>query len=334
MTESGKSSPTIYDIAKRAGVNPSTVSRALSTPGRLNEKTEARIRKAAEELNYQANPFARALPTGKTKMIGLVISDITNPVFFDAVRGAESIASEHGYTLVLAESQESSEVESQVVNRILPAVDGLIMVTTRLSDEDIKKIGQRKPVVLMNRQVSGITNVVPEIQPGISDALDHLHDFGHKHLAYLGGPRNSWMSNRRWSLLMKGAVKRGMTIVEIGPNAPTLEGGRQTVERILASGATAIIAYNDLMAIGVLRALKEREVNVPNDLSLVGFDNIFGSDFTSPSITTVAMPLSSVGDEAVRALLSLFDEGGMDPYLGSALETRLLIRGSTGECKS
>jgi LacI family transcriptional regulator len=133
---------------------------------------------------------------------------------------------------------------------------------------------------------------------------------------------------------MKGAVKRGMTIVEIGPNAPTLEGGRQTVERILASGATAVIAYNDLMAIGVLRALKERKVDVPNDLSLVGFDNIFGSDFTTPSITTVAMPLSSVGDEAVRALLSLFDEGGMDPYLGSALETRLLIRGSTGECKS
>lgn len=333
MPDNGKQNPTIYDIAREAGVNPSTVSRALSTPGRINAKTEAKIRQAAEALNYQANPFARALPTGKTKMIGLVISDITNPVFFNAVRGAESIAGEHGYTLVLAETQESSEVESEVVDRILPAVDGLIMVTTRLSDESIKKIGKRKPVVLMNRQVSGITNVVPDIKPGINEALDHLEGLGHKHLAYLGGPRNSWMSNQRWSYLMKGAVKRGMTIVEIGPNAPTLEGGRLTVERILASGTTAVVAYNDLMAIGVLRALKEKDVKVPRDLSLVGFDNIFGSDFTTPSITTVEMPLTNVGDEAVRALLSLLSSDEEENYAGTDLETRLIVRDSTGKVK-
>jgi LacI family transcriptional regulator len=333
MTEQERSTPTIYDIAELAGVNPSTVSRALSTPGRINAKTEAKIKKAAEELNYQANPFARALPTGKTKMIGLVISDITNPVFFNAVRGAESIAAEHGYTLVLAETQESSEVESQVVDRILPAVDGLIMVTTRLSDEQIKKIGKRKPVVLMNRQVPGITNVVPDIAPGITEALDHLESFGHKHLVFLGGPRNSWMSNRRWTLLMKGAVKRSMTIVEIGPNAPTLEGGRQTVDRILASGATAIIAYNDLMAIGVLRVLQERGISVPKDLSLLGFDNIFGSDFTTPAISTVEMPLTSVGDEAVRALLHQLNTNEDFEYEGTELETRLLVRDSIGKAK-
>jgi LacI family transcriptional regulator len=332
MPENAKQNPTIYDIAREAGVNPSTVSRALSTPGRINAKTEAKIRQAAEALNYQANPFARALPTGKTRMIGLVISDITNPVFFNAVRGAESIAAEHGYTLVLAESQESREVESEVVDRILPAVDGLIMVTTRLSDDSIKKIGKRKPVVLMNRQVSGITNVVPDIKPGINEALDHLESLGHKHLAYLGGPRNSWMSNQRWNLLMKGAVKRKMTIVEIGPSAPTLEGGRLTVERILASGATAVIAYNDLMAIGVLRALKEKGISVPHDLSLVGFDNIFGSDFTTPSITTVEMPLTNVGDEAVRALLSLLSNEE-EEFSGTELETRLIIRDSTGKAK-
>jgi LacI family transcriptional regulator len=333
MPENGKQNPTIYDIAREAGVNPSTVSRALSTPGRINAKTEAKIRQAAEALNYQANPFARALPTGKTKMIGLVISDITNPVFFNAVRGAESIAAEHGYTLVLAESQESREVESEVVDRILPAVDGLIMVTTRLSDEQIKKIGKRKPVVLMNRQVPGITNVVPDIAPGITEALDHIESFGHKHLVFLGGPRNSWMSNRRWTLLMKGAVKRSMTIVEIGPNAPTLEGGRQTVDRILASGATAIIAYNDLMAIGVLRALQERGMSVPKDLSLLGFDNIFGSDFTTPAISTVEMPLTSVGDEAVRALLHQLNSSEESEYEGTELETRLLIRDSIGKAK-
>jgi LacI family transcriptional regulator len=124
-----------------------------------------------------------------------------------------------------------------------------------------------------------------------------------------------------------------MTIVEIGPNAPTLEGGRQTVDRILASGATAIIAYNDLMAIGVLRVFQERGINVPKDLSLLGFDNIFGSDFTTPAISTVEMPLTSVGDEAVRALLHQLNTNEDFEYEGTELETRLLVRDSIGKAK-
>jgi LacI family transcriptional regulator len=326
-----KSAPTIYDIAKLAGVNPSTVSRALSTPGRINAKTEAKVKKAAQELNYRVNPFARALPTGRTKMIALVVADITNPVFFNAIRGAESVASAAGYTLVVAESQESSSNEARVTQQILPSVDGLVMVTSRLSDKEIQELNKIKPVSLMNRVVKGVNDVVPRVEPGIKEAISHLHSLGHEHIAYLSGPTNSWMSGERWRLLMKNALKAGMSIVEIGSNSPTLEGGKDAYERVKAAGVTAVIAYNDLVAIGLMREAQANGLKIPSQLSIIGFDNIFGSDFTSPGLTTIETQLNQVGAEAVTAILNALGVESQEfDELGNH-ETSLVIRQSSGK---
>lgn len=330
-----KSAATIYDIAELSGFNPSTVSRALTTPGRINAKTEAKIKAAAKALNYQVNPFARALPTGRTKMLGLIIADITNPVFFKVVRGAESAAAAEGYTIVITESQESSANEAEALNRIMPTVDGVVLVTTRLSDDEIRALNQVKPVILINRQVDGVADVVPSSEQGIAEAVAHLKSFGHKHIAFLSGPRASWMNTNRWSLLMKNAMREGMTIVEIGPNEPTLEAGRQSLDRIRAAGVTAVVAYNDLMAIGLVQEAAVQGVSVPNELSVIGFDNIFGSDFTSPPITTVQLELDRSGREAVTALLrqlsgeSVEFSGHIEPDHGATL----LIRGSVAEAR-
>lgn len=329
------SAATIYDIAKLSGFNPSTVSRALTTPGRINAKTEAKIKAAAAELNYQVNPFARALPTGKTKMLAVMIADITNPVFFKVVRGAEAAAAEEGYTLVIAESQESSTNEAEALQRILPVVDGLLLATTRLKDTEIQAINEIKPVVLINRKVEGVADVVPSNERGIADAVKHLADLGHKHIAFLSGPRASWMNTDRWERIMKHAVDARMSIVEIGPNDPTLEAGRQSIDRIKAAGVTAAIAYNDLMAIGLLQEAVERGMNIPDELSIVGFDNIFGSDFTSPPITTVQLQLDRSGHEAISALLQLIDNKDLtaDDLPKANHEASLLVRGSTGKAK-
>jgi LacI family transcriptional regulator len=326
-----KSAPTIYDIAKLAGVNPSTVSRALSTPGRINSKTEEKVKKAAQELNYRVNPFARALPTGRTKMIALVVADITNPVFFNAIRGAESVASAAGYTLVVAESQESSANEARVTQQILPSVDGLVMVTSRLSDKEIQELNKIKPVSLMNRVVKGVNDVVPRVEPGIKEAISHLHSLGHEHIAYVSGPSNSWMSIERWRLLMKNALKVGMSIVEIGSTSPTLEGGKEAFDRVKAAGVTAVIAYNDLVAIGLMREAQANGLKIPSQLSIIGFDNIFGSDFTTPGLTTIATQLNQVGAEAVTAILNALQVDGQEfDELGNH-ETSLVIRQSTGK---
>ena len=329
-----KSTPaTIYDIAKLAGVNPSTVSRALTSPGRLNEKTEAKIRAAAKELNYKANPFARALTTGRTKMLGLMIADITNPMFAHAVRGAEAMAMKYGYTLIIAESQESTIIEASALEKIQAAVDGLIMVTTRLSDDQIREINGQKPLVLMNRVVKGVQDVVPQNAPGIEAAISHLASLGHKNIGYLSGPTNSWMSNERWKLIMSSARAHKMSIVEIGPNNPTIEGGESALDRVVASGITTAIAYNDLMAIGLMRSAIAKGIVVPSGLSIIGFDNIFGSDFTSPPLTTISMPLSEVGARAVEALLQTLGEE-IAPEKHETLSTSLVMRYSTAKVEA
>ena len=325
---------TIYDIAKLAGVNPSTVSRALTTPGRINATTEAKVREAAKQLNYRVNPFARALPTGKTKTLAFMVADITNPVFFKLVRGAEQAAAELGYTLVIAESQESSLVESDTLERILPSVDGVILGTTRLSDDEIYALNQQKPVVLVNRKVEGVSDVVPDNSPGIAEAVKHLADLGHKHIAFVAGPSASWINTDRWNLLMRNAVERGMTIAEISSNEPTVEGGKGAFERVRAAGATAVVTYNDLMAIGLLREATAAGVNVPSELSIIGFDNIFGSDFTNPPLSTIELPLQKIGTEAVETLLKSFIDEQDGPIHGTSEVASLLVRGSTAKAKA
>ncbi|GLI00219.1 LacI family DNA-binding transcriptional regulator [Phytohabitans aurantiacus] len=304
-----KPAATIYDIARHLGLSPSTVSRALNKPGRVNAKTEQRIREAAAALNYRTNPMARALPTGRTNTLGLILTDITNPVYFTLVRGAERVAAAAGYTLVIAESQESGELEAESAERLLQSVDGLVLVASRLDDASIGALAERKPLVLINRVVDGVPGVVPDVVPGIRDALDHLAVLGHTSLAYLSGPSVSWMSRVRWETLLDEAPRRGMTIVEIGPGAPTLDGGQEGFRRVRASGVSAVVAYNDLMAIGLLRACRCAGVDVPSQLSIVGFDDIFGSDFTSPPITTIRTPLDLAGEEAVHQIVAALSEG-------------------------
>jgi LacI family transcriptional regulator len=274
------------------------------------------------------------LPTGKTKMIALMVADITNPVFFKLVRGAELKAAEAGYTLVIAESQESSRVESDNLERILPSVDGVILGTTRLSDEEIYAVNKQKPVVLVNRKVEGVSDVVPDNTPGIAEAVKHLAELGHKHIAFVAGPTASWINTDRWNLLMKNAVDLGMTISEIGANEPTVEGGKNALDRVRAAGVTAVVTYNDVMAIGLLRAATAAGIRVPEDLSIVGFDNIFGSDFTNPPLSTIQMPLEQVGNEAIDVLLKSFAAEDDEPLHGSAASTSLLLRGSTGKAKA
>lgn len=319
---------TIYDIAKLTGVSPSTVSRALSKPGRININTEQRIRDAAESIGYRINPMARALHTGRTQTLGLILSDITNPVYFDLVRGAERVASQHHFTLVLAESQESRDVENEIVERLIPSVDGLVLVASRLDDDSIRDVALRKPITLVNRSIDGIPSIVPDPSPGIRAALDHLRACGHQTVAFLAGPEASWMSRLRWNVVFEEAVARGMSVLEIGPGIPTLAGGEQSLRRALASGATAVIAYNDLMAIGLLTQCQRDGVQVPGRLSIVGFDDIFGASFTAPPLTTISSPLDEAGARAAVDLIRALDSGE-SPEAGS-LDTTFVERASTG----
>lgn len=319
---------TIYDIAQLAGVAPSTVSRALSRPGRISEKTAKKIHDAARELNYVVNPAARSLPTGRTGTLGLIIADITNPMFFDIVRGAERETAARNYALVLAEFHESSERELLTARRLMPSVDGLVLATSRLDPEEVRALGAEKPVVMINRNVEDITSIVANVDPGMSQGIDHLVELGHSRLVYVSGPSRSWMSRHRWHRARQMCAEAGIDIVRVPSAQPDMVGGRATADEVLRIGATAVLAYNDLVAIGLMLELQSRGVSVPGQLSIIGFDNIFGSDFTTPALTSIGSPHLASGMYAAQSLFALLSDSAVP--LVDDLATELVIRASTG----
>lgn len=325
----GKSGATIYDIAKIAGVNPSTVSRALSKPGRVSAKTQKLIEDAAAELNYQVNPFARALPTGRTSTFGLIVADITNPTFFDIIRGAETTATLRDYTLMLAESAESAATELTAARRMMATVDGLILASPRMNDDDIRILARDKPVVVINREVEGVPCVVPDVSKGISEAVRSLTANGHRKVAFVAGPPQSWMSARRWEGVQAACEWSGLDAVRLESSKPTVDGGRQVARDVRNSGASAVLTYNDLLAIGLMQELQAAGIVVPDHLSIVGFDDIFGADFTTPPLTTVRSPLGECGSAAATRLLDLLHGAG-ETAGTLRVETELVLRGSSG----
>lgn len=322
--------PTIYDVADAAGVAASTVSRAFSRPGRVSAETAARIHAVAAELGYRANPLARALQNGRTSTIALVVSDVTNPVFFGIIRGVEAAAAGAGYAMLLADTQESEVLERTLLDRVLPGVDGVVLASSRLSDRTIRTVAGQCPVVVLNRVVSGTRCVVPDTVSGVAAALGHLAEFGHRSVTYVAGPAASWADGIRWRSVVDTAAGLGLKVNRIGPYLPTMSGGLAAVPDVLRAAPSAVLAYNDLLAIGLIRGLDQAGVRVPDQVSVVGFDNVFGSDFCTPPLTTVAAPLRAMGTAAFRELHRAMRGEPASTHSIVSLTAQLVVRGSAG----
>jgi LacI family transcriptional regulator len=320
---------TIYDVAQRAGVAPSTVSRAFSRPGRVNASTAERIRRIAEDLGYRANPVARALSTARTNMIALVILDIANPFFAEIVRGAQAAAAAAGYTIVLADAQESDRLERSALERTLPAVDGIVLAGSRMSDSAIRMISKQRPVVVLNRAVVDVPCVVTDNPRGARLALEHLAALGHDHFTYVAGPEASWADGIRWQSLRDASAALSLRARRVGPFTPDVPGGVQAAEHLAAAQTTCVVAYNDQLAIGLVRGFAARGLRVPGDVSVVGFDNIAAAGLVTPGLTTLAAPLHAQGVTATRHVLAMIEGGCGRTGTPAVLPVRLVVRGST-----
>jgi DNA-binding LacI/PurR family transcriptional regulator len=318
---------TIGDVAAEARVARSTVSRALNNPGRLNIQTQQHIQAVADRLGYHPNQSARALGTHRTHALALLLPNLSNQYFLGVIRGAEEQAAAAGYTLVLADTKADSDQETASVNRLTGAVDGFILVAARMPQPQLLRIAATHRIAIVNRQVLGLASVVVDPVMAANHAVDHLASLGHRDLVYLGAaPKQNWMNVRRWKSIRSRGAELGMSTRFLGPFSPAEHGGAAAADAAVADGATSIIAFNDLMAMGVLRRLAERGVRVPDQASVVGFDDTFGSDFCSPTLTTLAAPTAEIGRAAVRLLL---EPGGSRAH-SIVLPSHLVIRNSTG----
>ena len=324
------SDATIYDVARVAGVSPSTVSRAFSRPGRVSAQTAEKIRQVAEELGYRSREVSRTTAKSTTKVLGLAVADITNPFNFRVIRGCQAAAAEAGFVVTLNDAQESEALEREMLRRSLPLLDGLIVASSRLSDTELRTVAKQLPVVILNRRVAGLHCIIPDMAHGVRKATEHLLALGHRNITYLAGPEASWADGMRWRAMRDSAKELGFTEHRVGPFAPTLQGGRGAAEVIAARRLKAVVCFNDLMAIGLMQGLAERGIKVPEQISIIGFDNIFASALVTPGLTTVAAPLTMLGDSAVRYVVASLAGNKSAETAPVSVPVRLIVRHSTG----
>lgn len=319
---------TLRDVAAASGVAVSTASRALTRPGRVSGPTASRVIAAAEELGYVASPSGRALSSGRTGTVALVVPDTGNPYFFGIVRGMQARLRDGGYVHVLVDTEESVDAEDRALRRLRAGVDGVVLAASRLDDGRLQAWARELPLVTINRSVPG-PHVVTDTPGGVVQALDHLVSLGHRRIGYAAGPRTSWSDRRRRTALRTAARRVGVELVVLGPYAPQREAGAAAADAVLRSGATAVIAFNDLQAFGMLDRFAARGTDVPGDVSVVGCDDVFGADLVRPALTTVAVPLERAGHHAADLLLARLDgrTGGTGAVV---LPTHLVVRGSSG----
>ena len=330
--------PTIHDVAQAAGVSISTVSRALSRPERVNGVTREGVLRAAAALGYQPSPHARSLLSGRSWTVMLLVPDVTNPFYFGLIRGVQRRAAEAGYRQVVVDTDESPAVEADQLRAARKSVDGVVLAASRLTDAQLGAAAAQVPLVTINRSAPGVPAVVIDTPAAIRQAVGYLADLGHRDIAYLGGPAASWSDGRRWQAVQRAARVRGLRGRRLGRHAPTREAGQAAAAEVLADGAGAVLTYNDLQAIGLLAGLRAAGAEVPADLSVVGCDDIFGADFCSPPLTTVAAPVERAGRLATERLLDQLgpDRASPDhrrparPDPAGRVPARLVVRASTG----
>ena len=286
----------------------------------------------AKQLAYHPNRAARSLITGKTGNIGIIVPDLDNPFYPSVLRGVQASAHQAGYAVLLADSGEDPAAERNLVHTMAKQIDGIILCAPFSSNQQLSRLAAATSMVLVNRRLPGIPAVLMNTARGMRQVVSHIVSLGHRRCAYLGGPRNAWSNRQRLRGLHTSAKSHALELLELGPFEPKFEGGIQGTELALKAGATVILAYNDLMALGVLSRLSTLGIKVPSDMSVVGFDDVLYAAMCAPPLTTVSMPMESAGRSAVSLLLGRLAGGSAKrEKIGHVeLDTELIVRATTG----
>ncbi|GAA2720279.1 LacI family DNA-binding transcriptional regulator [Cellulomonas aerilata] len=323
---------TLRDVARAAGVSAATASRALAAePGAVATDRRERVLRAADELGYRRPGATASGPP--SRRVGVIVPDMENPFFSGVVKGIGHRARDAGVTVFVADSDEDSRVEADLVRQLASQVDGLVLCSPRMSDDALAALPGDLAVVLLNREAPGLPSIVVDNSDGVRQALEHVHALGHRRIAYAGGPVDSWSDReRRRGLAAAVAALPDVDVVQLGHFPAAFSGGVAAADLVVATGASAVIAHNDLVALGVLDRLRARGVDVPGRVSVVGFDDVPAATQVSPALTTVGIPIRTLGRTAVDLLLELAPRpaGPRPTPQVRRIAVSLVVRGSTG----
>jgi DNA-binding LacI/PurR family transcriptional regulator len=312
--KAGVGQPTIRDVAQRAGVSKSLVSLVLRGSSQVSPERRAAVLKAVGELNYRPNAVARSLVRKRSNVIGVVLSDLHNPFFADIVDGIEQEAIASHYRALFNTGSLSAQREASAVETLLQLrTDAIILAGSELPTREIVATARTVPVVMLTRSTrsSLVDSVTNDDRAGTRLGVEHLFELGHRRIAHIDGGTGAGAATRRSGFLeamRSHALESESTVV---PGAFTEEAGAAGVDRLLAAGEapTAIFAANDLAAVGALHALERHGLSVPDDVSLIGYDNTSLAALGHINLTTIDQPRGQMGALAVRLLLERLDNG-------------------------
>lgn len=305
---------TIYDVAEQAGVSIATVSKVINNTGRVSEKTRLLVQEVMIELNYQPNVIASALMGKQTRTIGLLIPDLVNPFFAELARRIEDRGNELDYNIIICNTDYQTDKEDKYISLLIQKrVDGFILASGFENSDKIKELNKKKiPVAIVARDLPVLSTNTVSIDDFMGGylAANHLIELGHTNMNVIA--RDLW-SNRERLRGFKHCLEeshlqlnKGFNFVETNDN---IEAGREmgAVNFTLKNRPTAIFACNDLIAMGVMQIAKDYDIEIPKDMSVIGFDNTFIADITEPKLSTIAQPIKDMGREAVDLMISIIN---------------------------
>jgi LacI family transcriptional regulator len=326
-------SASIKDVALKAGVSTATVSHVLNGTRGTRSQTRQRVMAAVRELGYSQNQAARNLARGRSSLLGLIISDIRNPFFPEVTSAFQDQALMHNLDAMVLNTNYDAERTLNSVKRLIGLqVPGVAILTSQIDPSVMSLLAEKNIAAVyldLGRVDRSISNIVLDYAHGIVEALEHLTRLGHRRIAYIGGPVRLHSAQQRQKAFAECAQRMGLASPRIIDADFTVKGGYFACSKLLdPDRPTAIVAGNDLTAIGVLHRAYDAGLRVPEDLSVVGFDDILFSEYTQPALTTVSVPRDEIGRVAFQALLATMDDPsrrGREYHVG----TSLLVRQST-----
>ncbi len=333
----------IREIARRAKVSTATVSRTINRVPTVDPALAKRVLKVIEDMGYYPNTQARALVSGKSRIFGLIVSEITNPFFPEIVQTFEDIAVQNHYEILLTSTvHDPKRMELAVRRMIERRVDGVAILTFGMEESLIADLRFRKvPLVFVDvgPQAAGITNIRVNYQEGICEAVRHLAKLGHKRVAFVAGPAHLKSAMARRAAFEAAMEESKLTVDQnlIVTGDHKVEGGVAALAQLasLAKLPTAILCSNDMTAVGVMREAYERGISIPRELSVIGFDDIRLAEFTTPPLTTVRMSQKQLAEYAFQALRTEAESRDVSPNGKEVeLKTGLILRGSTAKASS
>lgn len=335
MSPAGPERPerlTIRQVAEDAGVSVATVSRVLAGSRSVSPELAVRVVDSARRLGYAPHAAAQSLASGRTRVVGVLVPNLANPYFYVLIKRMLRDAERDDYRLIVADSDENVGAERGLWQSLLRRTDGMILCSPRSGVGVISHLtDEAKPVVVLNRRIEhvALSNVVVDSYSAMRQLARHVRDLGHEKIVYVQGPQRSWEGQERWRAVraaLGGEAASGVTVTAIRAGG-AMEDGHAAVPEVLRSGCTAVLAYNDLVAIGVIAGLAEAGRRVPDDISVAGFDDIPFARFVSPPLTTARSPQDEVGSAAWQTMVGLL--GGDRPGSRVLLPAHPVIRAST-----